>query len=99
MVVIRRRLGHHQPAPDDDGTKNIRQRFDRVRDQRLRVAEDAREKFRDHEGHVHGEAEKRGAQAALQAIERHAELLTKERGKPTAITGWVPTTPGLNAAI
>ena len=71
----RRRLGHDEAAPDDDGTENVRERVDRVRDERLRMAEDARKKFRDGQRDVRGEAEERGAQAALQAGGRHSQML------------------------
>ena len=81
MVLVRRRLGHDQPAPDDDGTENVRERFHRVGDERLRMAEDAGEKFRDGQRRVHGEAEERGAQAALEAAGRHGELLTTKHKK------------------
>ena len=67
MILVRRRLGHDQPAPDDDGAENVRERFHGVGDERLRMAEEAGEKFRDGQRHVHGQAEKRGAQTALQA--------------------------------
>jgi hypothetical protein len=38
------------------------------------MAKKAREKFRDGERHIHGQAEKRGAQTALEAFRRHEEL-------------------------
>ena len=81
MVVIRRRLGHDESAPDDHGTENVRERFHRVGDERLRMAENAGEKFRERQHDVRGEAEERGAQAAMEAIGRHGELLTTKHTK------------------
>ncbi len=74
MVIVRRRFSDDEAAPDDDGTKNIGERFHRVGDERLRMAEDAREKFRHDQRDVRGEAEERGAQTALQAVGRHAKM-------------------------
>jgi hypothetical protein len=45
------------------------------------MAEDAREKFRDDQRDVRGEAEERGAQAALEAVGRHAEIIKRNRDK------------------
>ena len=67
MVFVRRRLGHDEAAPDDDGAENIRERFHRVGNERLRMAENAGEKFGDGQRDVRGEAKKRGAETALQA--------------------------------
>src|SRR5665213_3887998 len=72
MILVRRRLGDDESAPNDDGTKDVRERFHRVGDERLRMAEDAREKFRDGQRDVCGEAEERGAETALQAVGWHA---------------------------
>jgi len=78
MIFIRRRLRHDEAAPDDDGTEDVRERFHCVRDERLRMAEDAREKFRDGQRDVRGEAEERGTQTAFEAGGRHAEINTRE---------------------
>jgi hypothetical protein len=45
------------------------------------MPEDAREKFHGGQQHVHGQPQERGAQAAMQAVRWHAEVLTTERGK------------------
>ena len=47
------------------------------------MAEDARGKFRNRQRDVRGEAEERGAEAALQAGGGHAELLTTKHTKHT----------------
>ena len=43
MVFVRRVRRHDDAAPDDDGTENVRERFDGVGDERVRMADNARE--------------------------------------------------------
>ena len=78
VVFVRRRLGDDEAAPDDDGAEDVRELFHRVGDERLRMAEAARETFDDGQRDVRGEAEESGAQAALQAGGLHAEIITRE---------------------
>ena len=47
------------------------------------MPENAGEKFREGQHNVRGEAEERGAQAALETIGRHEELLTTKHAKDT----------------
>ena len=49
------------------------------------MAEESGEKFRDGQRHVRGEAEERGAETALQAGGRHAELFMRTAGNETKV--------------
>src|ERR1039458_6187558 len=46
MVLVRRRRGHDQSAPHDERTENVGEGFDGVRDERVRMADNARGEFR-----------------------------------------------------
>ena len=39
MVLIRRRFGDDERAPDDEGTEDVGEGFHRIRDERVRMAE------------------------------------------------------------
>ena len=53
MFLVRRRGGDDDAAPDDQRIENVRKRFRRVRDERVRMAEDSREKFCRAQNDVH----------------------------------------------
>ena len=79
MILVRRRLRHHQSAPDNNGTENIRQRFHRIRDERLRMPNEASREFHHRQGDVRGQPQKGGPETALQTILRHGEILSYNR--------------------
>ena len=66
MIFVRRRRGHHEAAPDDDRAEQIGQRFDSVRDQRMRMPDEAGEHLRSCEQDIGDHSQKRHAQAALE---------------------------------
>ena len=71
MVFVRRRRRHDQSAPHDERTENVGEGFNRIGDERVRMAGNARGEFRARQHDIDGHARKGGAQAALEAIQWH----------------------------
>jgi len=45
VIFVGRLSRHHQPAPDDNRTEDVGQGFDRVRDQSMRMTQNAGRQF------------------------------------------------------
>ena len=73
VVLVGRLSSDNQPAPNDDGTENVSEGFDGVGNQRMRMAEDARDQFGRGEKAVYAKTEKGRAQTAFEPLIEHTE--------------------------
>lgn len=74
MIFVSRLGCHYQASPNNNRTENIRQGFDCVRDQRMRVSQDPRYQFSRGQQTIDGQAEKRGTQPASEPLIRHVQV-------------------------
>ena len=74
MVFVRRGCRYDQSAPHDERTENVGEGFNRIGDERVRMAGNARGEFRARQHDIDGHARKGGAQAALEAIQWHGRI-------------------------
>src|SRR5437868_4680455 len=81
MFGIRWRRRDDNAAPNHQGTKYVGERFDAVGDQRLRVAEDAAERFESGQQRVGAQPEQGRMDAALLSVSIHSEPVIANRRK------------------
>lgn len=91
MILIFGCSGDDQTAPHDHRTEDIGQRLDRIRNQGVRMAENAGGEFASRKNNVGQQTEERGSQSTVQSIRPHSGNRTPPRRRTEAWNWRCPT--------